>query len=321
MKLSVILPCYNGAATIATQLDALTTQAWSDGWEVVVVNNGSTDHSMEIVKTYRDRLPHLHIVNAHTPDQPRLGVSHSYNAGIQAATGDAFVFCEADDQVGEGWLTAMGTALSQHDFVAGSLEYTRLNPTWLIAANPNWQQRDRPIHNDHPPHLPFVSGCNIGIQRSVYEAVGKLDESLFCVWDTEYCWRVQQAGYPLTFLPTIVMHYRLRHTLSGMYQQGYRWGKEYPLLVFRYQAQPAGWATFVQELTSLVPYVLPGIKLSLMSLFNIRRGRGGFAIWLNGLGFRMGTIRALGQFLLDTQFFGQASPRGQQPLEEKPSGQ
>ena len=70
MRLSVILPCFNGAATIAVQLEALTRQTWSDGWEVVVCNNGSTDASMAIVAEYRDRLPGLRIVEVHEGTGP-----------------------------------------------------------------------------------------------------------------------------------------------------------------------------------------------------------------------------------------------------------
>ncbi|MCY7394267.1 MAG: glycosyltransferase, partial [Leptolyngbyaceae cyanobacterium CAN_BIN12] len=75
MKLSVILPCFNGAETIAVQLEALTRQSWAGEWEVIVVNNGSTDNSMEIVKRYRDRLQNLQIVNAYQPPEPRRGVT------------------------------------------------------------------------------------------------------------------------------------------------------------------------------------------------------------------------------------------------------
>jgi len=59
MKLSVILPCFNGAETIALQLEALANQQWEGDREVIVSNNGSTDDSMEIVERYRDRLPNL----------------------------------------------------------------------------------------------------------------------------------------------------------------------------------------------------------------------------------------------------------------------
>lgn len=74
MKLSVILPCYNGAKTIAVQLEALAHQSYTGSWELVVVNNGSTDRSMEIVASYRDYIPDLRIVEAYgLPDRPNSG--------------------------------------------------------------------------------------------------------------------------------------------------------------------------------------------------------------------------------------------------------
>jgi len=52
MKLSVIIPCYNEADTIATQLEVLAKQYWSEPWEVIVSDNGSTDDSLAIVEKY-----------------------------------------------------------------------------------------------------------------------------------------------------------------------------------------------------------------------------------------------------------------------------
>ena len=110
--LAVIVLNWNGLADTRALLPTLAACRMPAGWRlhVIVVDNGSTDHSMAIVERYRDRLPHLRIVPAHKPGTPRLGVPHSYNTGIHAATGEAFVFCEADDEVAEGWLEAMGRA-------------------------------------------------------------------------------------------------------------------------------------------------------------------------------------------------------------------
>ena len=49
MKLSVILPCYNDADTIATQLEALVNQQWSELREIIVLNNGSSDDSLRVI--------------------------------------------------------------------------------------------------------------------------------------------------------------------------------------------------------------------------------------------------------------------------------
>ncbi|MGQ9870768.1 glycosyltransferase family 2 protein [Leptodesmis sp.] len=239
MKLSVILPCYNGAATIAVQLEALTRQQWQGEWEVVVVNNSSTGNSMEIVESYRDRLPQLRIVEAYHAPGPHQGVTYSYTVGFQAAMGDAFVLCEADDEVGDGWLTTMGKALQTHDFVAAALEYQRLNPAWLVGDG--WQQQsvEAGLTTISPPlFLPYASGCSFGLQRSVYEIIGFPDKTCGASWDTDYCWRAHLAGIPLHFVPEATIHYRLRHQLGDRYRQGKSWSKAHLALYRKYGPPP-----------------------------------------------------------------------------------
>ncbi|MGB3651561.1 MAG: glycosyltransferase, partial [Rivularia sp. (in: cyanobacteria)] len=53
MKLSVVIPCFNAANTIAAQLEAFTKQQCSEPWEIIIADNGSTDETLEIVKQYQ----------------------------------------------------------------------------------------------------------------------------------------------------------------------------------------------------------------------------------------------------------------------------
>ena len=134
-----------------------------------MVNNGSTDGSMAIAQAYRDRLPTLKIVEAHVPGTPRLGVPHSYNTGIQAATGDAFVFCEADDEVAPGWLAAMGRALSVHGFVLARLDHRKLNAGWLHPPHGEGYQSSGLFRMPFAPHFYMASACGFGLRRALYE--------------------------------------------------------------------------------------------------------------------------------------------------------
>ena len=281
MKLSVILPCFNGAETIALQLEALANQQWDGDWEVIVSNNGSTDDSMEIVERYRDRLPNLRIVNAHTPPEPRLGVTHSYNVGIQAATGDAFAFCEADDEVTPGWVAAMAKALINYDLVAGPLDYTKLNPDWLVKAFGTGIQLKKfnVVEFIHP--APYASGCNMGMRRSTYETVGSINQAIRYVWDMEYCWRVQDAGFQLHFVPDAVAHYRLRHTLRGLFRQNRNWGEEQALLR-RLNHRAIGRLAIVKDSVSVLINVL-----GVVTIFSKAR----WARWAFNTGWHVGNLR------------------------------
>lgn len=236
MKLSVILPCFNGASTISVQLAALTRQHWPDGWELIVVNNGSTDQSMEIAQAYRDGLPHLQIVEAHVPNTPRLGVPHSYNTGIKAATGHAFVFCEADDEVGAGWLTAMGEALTDHPFVVARLDYAKLNKESIRPPYENGYgyQSEKIRRLRWSPYYLSASACGFGLQRSLYEQLGPLSTEFPIVHDSEYCCRAQLAHHTPHFEPAALVHYRLKPTLSGRFRQAQNWGRDSTRLEHHY---------------------------------------------------------------------------------------
>ena len=232
MKLSVVIPCYNGADTIATQLEALAKQHWSEPWEVIISNNGSTDDSLAIVERYRSKLPNLRIVDA----SARRGQPYAMNVGAQAATGDALAFCDADDEMVPGWVAAIGGALAKHDFVASRFEFTKLNEPWALEARSGGygtcgQENGLPKIG-YPPYLPFAGGGGLGVKKSVHDAVGGYDESLPYLHDLDYCFKIQLLGVELHFVPEAVIHVRCRHTFKGFFHQARLWAK-YSEAVFK----------------------------------------------------------------------------------------
>ncbi|WNZ25019.1 glycosyltransferase family 2 protein [Leptolyngbya sp. NK1-12] len=293
MKLSVVLPCFNGAKTIAVQLEALTTQHWPEGWEVVVVNNGSTDESMAIVEQYRNRLSGLRIVEAYNPAEGRLGVAHSYTVGMKAATGDAFVFCEADDEVGAGWLQAMGEALKQHDFVAASMEYMRLNEAWLAGDGRFMQAPDQGLPSKAPLFLPFASGCTFGLKRSVYETVGDPDPACLADWDTDYCWRANHAGIQLHFHPEAVVHYRLRAKLIDRYYQARNWG-EASVVTWKKHGPHRGWFALLKYLIRRILNIFKDSLKLVFTLYDKKR----FSDRVGALAWQVGELQGIFKYLV-----------------------
>lgn len=292
MKLSVILPCYNGAATIAVQLEALSGQYWAGGWELVVVDNGSTDDSMRVVEAYRDWLPELRIVQAHTPGTPHRGVPHSYNVGIQAATGDAFVFCEADDEVAPGWLLAMGHALEQHDFVAARLDHRRLNPAWMHPLEGEGYQSVRLSQMRGYPWLAHASGCSFGLRRSLYECVGPLDAEFPCGHDTEYSWRAQLAGFSIRLVPDALVYYREKTGHRDRYRQGRAWGRDYVKLQ-QYYGAPAERYALARKMLAVARALPRGAGSWMAFSLGWPTGRHQLAQWFWNLGWTVGEALAL----------------------------
>lgn len=293
MKISVILPCFNGAGTIESQLKALASQEWEGDWEVIVSNNGSTDDSMMIVERFRDQLPDLKIVDAHDPSGPRLGAWHSYNVGMRAAKGEAFVFCESDDEVGVGWLAAMAKALKHHDFVVARLDYLKLNAALNSSSRrPRLQENDVP-KLDCPPYYNFAFGCGFGFKRSLYKKLGELSHQFNYVFDTEYCFRAQSVGFEIHFLQDAVIHYRLRQSPSAIFNQQRRWGEEFKQLMCCY-GFPRGKLAILRRLLSVSSLLLRGSILWPLSWLGIPSDYEMKLLDLsNDLGWALGELKAL----------------------------
>ena len=292
LKLSVILPCFNGAATLAVQLEALTLQDWPGGWELIVVNNGSTDGSMAMVEAYRARLPVLKIVEAHAHGTPRLGVPHSYNTGIKAATGDAFVFCEADDEVAPGWLAAMGRALMAHDFVLARLDHRKLNADWLHPPHGEGYQSVGLFRMPVAPHFFSASACGFGLSRAIYEKLGPLNIDFPIVHDGEYCWRAQLAGYALHFEPEALVHYREKSALMDRFRQGRNWGRDTTRLHHHY-GTAMGRLGLPRHLVSMARSLPAGAWAALSRVLRRPQGQAMLAEWIWSFGWAAGKLQLI----------------------------
>lgn len=277
MKLSVVIPCYNGAETLAAQLDALAGQEWSEPWEIVFTDNRSTDGSRRIAEDYQKRLPNLRIVDA----SARQGQPFALNTGIRAALGESVALTDADDIIAPGWVAAMGEALSQHDFVACRIETAMLNPPWLRGHD-----QEKGLQKIwYPPWLPHAGGGTLGFKKSLFEKVGDFDDALPYLHDTDFCFRAQQAGYQLNFVPDAVLHLRRRDSLKGNYRQARNFAKYNAFLARRYWGKN----------DSVGPFIKRFFKEWCGLLVTIRqiRSKSGRYLWIWRLGTQVGRLKGL----------------------------
>jgi GT2 family glycosyltransferase len=278
MKLSVVIACYNGADLIANQLQALANQSYLGPWEVIVSDNGSTDGSQCIVREFAETMDNLYLVDA----SDRRSCAHARNLGVAAASGEAVLFLDDDDEVSSGYLSAMSAALSEHDFVAGRLETTKLNPPWVQKARGRHPQTEGLIHYRYPPFLPHAAGCTLGFKRHLYEVVGGLDEGFTTCEDTDFCFRLQLKGVPLYFVADAVLHYRYRHTLRELFRQAsaYSEGNVKIYKEYRHQGMPE--LQLRQGLYHWKRLIKSSIRV---------RDKGDLAGWVWGLGWRVGRVK------------------------------
>jgi len=250
MKLSVIIPCLNAENTIGAQLDALRRQQWTEDWEVIIADNGSVDATLSVIREESRDLPCVQVIDA----SERSGSAHARNTGALFARGESLVFCDADDEVGTGWLAAIGAALEHHEFVASRLEVERLNPAWIAARlrNPQGAGLQKVAY---PPYLCHAGGSGLGIKRTIHERVGGFDVSLPRLQDTDYCFRVQRLGVPLYFAADAVVHVRYSSKPVSLFRQARLWAKYNELLYRRYgggEHLAHAWVSYVQTWRDLI---------------------------------------------------------------------
>jgi glycosyltransferase involved in cell wall biosynthesis len=228
MEVSVIIPCRNCARHLGQQLEALAGQDYEGTWEVIVVDNASTDDSRQIAERYSDRL-NLRIVDA----RGSSGASFARNVGAAAAAGRKLLFVDADDEVAPGYLSAMAAALDSSDFVTARVDTSALNPEWSrFAHGPPWQVDGVLTLFGF---LPAAPSC-IGVVRSLYRRVGGFPEKFLRQEDAAFSWRVQLTGTPVQFVRDAEYRYRFRPSLHGLYAQSRDWSVFIPLLYREFRA-------------------------------------------------------------------------------------
>ena len=195
-QISVVIPTYNRGWIVAEAVDSVLAQTFSD-YELIVVDDGSTDDTAEVLGEYGDRIRVLR--------QKNKGVSAARNAGIRSAAGRYIAFLDSDDL----WLPSkldrqMAFFHRNPDAVACQTE-----EIWIrngVRVNPKKRHR-KPSGTIFEPSLQLclVSPSAVMIHRSLFDKVGLFDEKLPACEDYDLWLRIS-CRYPVHLLaaPLIV---------------------------------------------------------------------------------------------------------------------
>src|SRR5262245_57425623 len=167
---TVVIPARNASTTLAGQLSALAQQDARGPFDVIVVDDGSSDGTVDVAHSFTGLLPSLKVLEG-----PGAGPGAARNVGVRAAAPGHILFCDADDVVDHSWVRAMSTDLDRADLVGG-----RVDELVLDEAGERQEPRGS-IQDDLTRlvgYLPYSPSCNLGIRSSVFEALHGFDESL-----------------------------------------------------------------------------------------------------------------------------------------------
>ncbi len=210
--MSVVVCTHNGSRTIEHCCQALAKLDYPD-YEVIVVDDGSTDGTADIVRKYDVQLIQTE----------NRGLSSARNVGANAATGEIVAYIDDDAWPDPHWLAYLAVAFESADY-AGVGGPNIAPPRDGSVADCVANAPGGPIHvlltDDVAEHIP---GCNMAFRRSVLKAVGGFDPEFRVAGDdVDICWRIQARGWKLGFTPgAMVWHHRRSSTRAYLRQQ---WG-------------------------------------------------------------------------------------------------
>jgi glycosyltransferase involved in cell wall biosynthesis len=255
---SVVIACRNSATTLTETLEAVARQDYPGWWEVVVVDNGSSDNTVEVANRFDGRLPHLAVLRNPNPGYQ----ARALNYGIDRSKGDVIVFLDSDDVIGDDYILHLARAMRTAPFVGAKLDIDLLNPPEIRDRRDRLQEQRI---DEYCGYLPAVVGAAMGARRDALETVRGFDDTLPTQHDLDISWRLAAAGHPATFVPEATLHYRYRTTAREIFSQERGYGEGEVVLFRKFRQQglrrrtlPRVAVSYVRTLIALVRAIRGG---------------------------------------------------------------
>ena len=219
-RISVVVCAYNAEPTIQECLDATLRLDYPD-YEVVVVDDGSTDATEELLRTFPVRVI----------STENRGLSSARNTGLAAADGEVVAYLDSDAHPDPHWLRYLAHAFTTTDHVA--VGGPNLPPPGdgmvaeCVARSPGG-----PAHvlltDTVAEHVP---GCNLAVRASALRQIGGFDPRFRAAGDdVDVCWRLQDRGGTLGFSPAALVWHHRRNSVRAYWRQQRGYGRAEALL-------------------------------------------------------------------------------------------
>jgi len=212
---SIIIVNWNAKEMLRNCLNSIRENTTYPNYKIVVVDNGSTDGSVEMIKK---EFPHVQLIQ----NKENIGFAKANNQGIKSIESDYYFLIGNDTEVTKNWLTSM-IEVSESDSKFGITGCKLIFPNGRIQHAGAWVKIHGVEHclrekGDKLRQVDYVTGAAFLIKKEVIDKIGLLDEgfSPFYYEDSDYCVRARKAGYKIIYNPkTAIIH----HTAYSMKKQ------------------------------------------------------------------------------------------------------
>jgi glycosyltransferase involved in cell wall biosynthesis len=222
MRFSIIIPAKNEERVIGTCLQHIADLNFrADDFEVILADNGSTDRTLEIFRSWSDRL------NLSELERPGVSIAALRNAAAAISRGTLLGFLDADCLVARNWLKDAEEFLQGADArIVGSHYRIPPDSSWIARC---WFEDE---HRNRAGETSYVPSGDLLVSRQTFDRVGGFDESLQTNEDYEFCQRAKRAGCSVCSFPQLeVIHRGTPQSISAFYHKQ-AWHGQHVLRVF-----------------------------------------------------------------------------------------
>jgi glycosyltransferase involved in cell wall biosynthesis len=211
---SIIIPTFNGASRIGNCLDSLVRQMTSHDVEILVVDDGSTDNTANVVRGY----PSVRLIT-----QTNAGPASARNRGALEAQGDILLFTDDDCVPMPDWLDAMLDPFKDIEVVGAKGVY-RTHQKSLAARFVQIEYEDKYRLMAGLAGIDFIDTYSAGFRRDRFLEMSGYDTSfpVACAEDIELSYRMSARGWKMKFVPTAIVYHTHPNTFLSYLKKKYK---------------------------------------------------------------------------------------------------
>ncbi len=197
--ISIIIPVYNSEGTVENCLDSLLNQSYNGEYEIIVVNDGSTDNTVGIVERYPVKLL----------AQQHRGPATARNLGAKETKGDLLLFIDSDCVADSNWVQEMTKPFENSDVVGVQGSY-RSKQFEIVARFAQYEIEERYEKMGKNRYIDFIGSYSAGYRRDIFLNAGGFDENfpIASGEDADLSFRLSSEGYKMVFNPNAIVYHK-----------------------------------------------------------------------------------------------------------------
>lgn len=240
---SVIISAKNEAERIEACFDSLARQRTKFPFEVILVDNGSSDGTFTLATKLAREAKNFHVFRERQP-----GSASARNLGARRARGDILLFTDADCRFAKTWVQEMAAPLLRHreEYPLAAVG-GRTVSEFAKPDRPNLVERyldqlfaywERERLSAFPAFLPWAPTCNLAVKREIFLGLGGFDTRWKnAAYDVDLCWRLVLCGFVIGYAPKAEVRHLRRSSLRGLVRQMENYGFYNQFLLNTYERQ------------------------------------------------------------------------------------